>query len=98
MHRHESHHKALLAAYVLNTVIFVPFYCRRKLVPASVLVSAEALAVWLCLALTSVLPLADVGPMWRGVSLAVGCAFVTLAFYRMHRKQVLDGAGTGQQL
>ena len=74
---------AFAIAYVLNTVILVPLYYSRKLVPKGTLISFESVFIWCILALLLFLNIADVSLRFRTIAF-VPCMLLTgIAFKRI---------------
>jgi len=76
---------SFLAAYALNTLVFVPFYTRRGLVPRSTMVSREAAGIWLAMALAALPSFYGCAVFIRGGALALSGLVLLLAFTRLLR-------------
>jgi len=70
-------------SYTVNTVIFVPFYLSRKVVPANLLISLEVFLIWLVLIIQTIMTLLNVNFWIRFISLIVSIIILTLSFYRI---------------
>ncbi len=70
-------------AYALNTIVFVPFYLRRKLIPDGTLVSVEAGYIWLSLLVLAFLAALDVPVPLRAIALVSGTGVILYSFRRM---------------
>jgi hypothetical protein len=74
---------SLTIAYILNTVVFLPLYYSRKLVPKGALLSFESGLVWLILIGLVFLNVADVSLGYRLVAFGPCLLFTGLAFRRI---------------
>ncbi len=74
---------SLLIAYVLNTLVLLPLYYRRKLVPRGTLVSRQSTVIWCVLLGLLLLNVLDVSLVVRGIVLlpAVLAAAVSFATF-----------------
>jgi O-antigen/teichoic acid export membrane protein len=83
---------SFLIAYAVNTVIFMPLYTMKKLVPRSTIVSREAFVVWLVLLLAGCASIAETALPVRLLIFLGGIACVCLSFVRLLRpRRVLMG-------
>lgn len=76
---------SLTIAYIVNTVVFLPLYYSRNLVPKGTLLSFEAFLIWLTLGVLVFLNIMDASLIYRGIAfipclLLVGLAFKKLMF------------------
>ena len=76
---------AFTLAYALNTIVFVPLYTRRGLVPKETIISKEAAIVWLTIAGLCSVTLLGYSLAVRIVSLLFGVLFLFTAFRRLSR-------------
>jgi len=74
-------------AYAVNTMVFVPLYTRRHLVPKATIVSKEAMLVWLVIGALVSLTFLNYSLGVRIAALAAGLAFLLAAFQRLFRGQ-----------
>ena len=72
---------AYALAYLLNTIIFVPFYYSRKLVPMSTLLSKESAVIWGIVVLLVLLNAFDVQLVCRGI-VFLPCMFMVLMSFK----------------
>ncbi len=70
-------------SYAVNTVIFVPFYLSRKVVPANLLISLEVFLIWLVLVIQTIMTLLNVNIFIRLISLIVSIIILISSFYRI---------------
>ncbi|OEC86667.1 MULTISPECIES: oligosaccharide flippase family protein [Methanobacterium] len=70
-------------SYAVNTVIFVPFYLSRKLVPANLLISLEVFLIWLVLVIETIMTLLNVNILIRLISLIISIIILISSFYRI---------------
>jgi len=76
---------AFTLAYALNTIVFVPLYTRRNLVPRRTIISKEAAIVWVTIAGLCSVTLLGYSLAVRIVSLLFGVLFLFTAFRRLSR-------------
>jgi O-antigen/teichoic acid export membrane protein len=74
---------AFACAYIINTLIFIPFYFSRNLVPKNTIVSVEALLIWSVITFLVFLNIIDVSLLCRSIMLLPGLAIVYFAFKRI---------------
>jgi len=74
---------SITIAYVLNTVILVPLYYSRNLVPKGTLLSLESCLIWLILMGLVLMNVADVRLLYRIVIFAPILWFVAFSFKRI---------------
>ncbi len=79
-------------AYVVNTIIFLPLYTSRGLVPTGTIISHEAAAIWGIVTLMCVLAFLDSSLALRAVSLTLGGIVVIVSF--AHLLLANDRTGT----
>ena len=72
---------AYIIAYVLNTLIFVPFYLSKDVVPKNLIVSKEVFAIWAVLIIQTVITLLDYSVWVRGIFLIVSIITLLMTFY-----------------
>jgi hypothetical protein len=72
-------------AYIMNTVILVPLYYSRNLVPKGTLLSLESAIIWLILVILVFLNIADVPLRFRTIAFVIGLALTVIAFNRLKR-------------
>lgn len=70
-------------SYSLNTLIFVPFYLSKKVVPKNLLVSSEVILIWLVLIIQTSLALIKINPWFRLFTLILSISILIFSFYRM---------------
>lgn len=71
---------AILVSYMLNTIIFVPLYTRRKLVPKATIISSGSMIIWIVLIVFAILSWLGISIIIRLVSLPAGLIIIFLAF------------------
>ena len=72
-------------AYILNTLILVPLYYFRKLVPKGTLLSLESLLIWSVLAALVFLNIADAKLFFRSIAFFPSMSIIGLSFWRIMR-------------
>lgn len=83
---------SLTIAYMLNTVMFMPLYYSRKLVPKRMFISFESVIIWLILIVLVSLNIADVPLFFRAI-VFIPCFVLTgIAFNRLMRGGCLKGS------
>ena len=74
---------AFLLAYGLNTVMFVPFYTRRGLVPKGTMVSPEAALIWMLIGGLAVLSVFTTSLLIRSIAACSCVVALYLTFRRL---------------
>lgn len=74
---------AWTVAYVINTVVFIPLFLSKRLVPLGTLVSPEAIAIWSLLIGGMTLAFAQVPLIWRLISLIPVIPLMSWLFWRL---------------
>lgn len=72
-----------LISYAVNTIIFVPFYLSRKVVPRNLIMSKEVVLVWIILILQVILTSLRVSLWIRLVSLTISIGILIFAIYKI---------------
>lgn len=72
-----------LISYVVNTVIFVPFYLSRKVVPRDLIMSGEVVLVWIVLILQVSLTFLRISLWMRFISLIISIGILIFSFYKI---------------
>jgi len=72
-------------AYVLNTLIMVPLYYTRGLVPKKTLLSIESAFIWLILIVLLFLNIVDVPLRFRAIAFMPAFVLTGIAFFRLMR-------------
>lgn len=70
-------------AYGINTLIFVPFYLSRKVVPKNLLISREVFTIWIVLIIQASLALLSIDVWIRVISLLISIVILIISFYRI---------------
>ena len=70
-------------AYILNTIIFIPLYYSRKLVPKGTLLSVESASIWSVLGGLVVLNIANVSLLSRSLVFVPSMLIAGMAFFRI---------------
>ena len=74
---------SLAIAYILNTVVLLPLYYSRNLVPKGTLFSIESFFIWLLLVFLLLLNIADVELNYRIIAFFLSTLLVGFAFKRI---------------
>lgn len=74
-----------IISYSVNTLIFVPFYISRKVVPLNLLISAEVIIIWAILIIQTIMALLNINLWIRFVSLTISIGILMFAFYRISK-------------
>lgn len=74
---------AWACAYGLNTVLFLPLYIRKRLVPPGTIISREALLIWLLLLAVLAMSLLGVGLGWRLAFIPIAMVSMGWLFWRL---------------
>lgn len=77
---------SLTIAYILNTLILVPFYSSRNLVPKGTLLSFESISIWGAVALLVVLNFANASLSLRGLCFVLSLSVVLISFRNIIRR------------
>lgn len=72
-----------LISYAVNTIIFVPFYLSRKVVPKDLIMSKEVLLVWIVLILQVILTSLRISLWIRLISLIISIGILIFSFYKI---------------
>lgn len=72
-----------IISYGINTVIFIPFYLSRKIVPKNLLISAEVFLIWIVLIIQAVMALLSINIWIRFISLLISIIILIFSFYRI---------------
>ena len=72
-----------LISYVVNTIIFVPFYLSRKVVPKNLIMSKEVWVVWTILIIQTTITILNVSLWIRFIGLMVSIGVLIFSFYRI---------------
>ncbi|MBP2047061.1 oligosaccharide flippase family protein [Methanobacterium aggregans] len=75
-----------LISYAINTIIFVPFYLSRKVVPRDLILSKEVLLVWIVLIVQTIITLIGVSLWIRFIFLMISIVILIFSFYRIWSK------------
>lgn len=75
-------------AYIVNTLILVPLYYSRKLVPKGTLISLESIAIWSILIILVFLNIADVALLLRTI-IFVPCFLLAAILFKRLMKPVI---------
>ncbi len=74
-----------IISYSINTVIFVPFYISRKVVPAGLLISKEVVIIWSILTILTIMSLGNINLWIRLLSMILSIGILIIAFNRILR-------------
>ncbi|MBF4475252.1 oligosaccharide flippase family protein [Methanobacterium formicicum] len=72
-----------IISYSVNTLIFVPFYISRKVVPKNLLISTEVLLIWVILIIQTSMSLLNINLWIRFLSLIISIGILIFSFYRI---------------
>jgi len=89
---------SLTIAYILNTVILLPLYYSRNLVPKGTLLSLESGLIWLILAGLVFLNIADVSIKVRSIAFLPSLIVVAVAFRSLFKSSSDPVRSTGEKL
>lgn len=70
-------------AYILNVIVFIPFYTKKGLVPYKTIVSAEAGTIWFVIFALLLVSWFEFSIAFRALCFSLGLAIVSLAFTRL---------------
>jgi hypothetical protein len=71
-------------AYGLNTIIFIPFYCRKKLCPKYILVSRYSILIWVIIIFNSIIGFfMRSGMLYRFILLLLSYCLISFLIKRM---------------
>ena len=82
---------SITIAYILNTVVLLPLYYSRSLVPKGTLLSFESILIWAIFVILVLLNVADVGVLYRALVFIPALCLVAFAFKRI---AMFDDVGT----
>ena len=74
---------AYLVSYVINTIIFVPFYLLKEVVPKNLLISREVFLIWLVLIIQTIMTTLNINLWIRLVTLIAAISILIFAFYKI---------------
>lgn len=72
-----------LISYVINTLIFVPFYLSKQVVPKNLLISTEVIIIWIILIIQTIMVLMNINIWLRVIGLIISIFILALSFYRI---------------
>lgn len=72
-----------IISYGINTLIFIPFYLSRKIVPKNLLISAEVVIIWIVLIIQAIMALLSINISIRIISLFISIIILIFSFYRI---------------
>ena len=76
-----------LIAYVLNTLIFVPFYLYKEVVPRSLIISKEIFTIWIVLIIQTVLTILNYSILIRSMFLAISIGIFLYSYSKWNLKR-----------
>ncbi|WP_439185733.1 oligosaccharide flippase family protein [Carboxylicivirga taeanensis] len=76
---------AVLFAYIINTLFFIPIYIKLKLAPVETLNSREAISIWICLGVMAYISYNDFNLIVRSIGFLITCYVFVKSFYRISR-------------
>ena len=74
-------------AYAVNTIVIVPLYVRRRLVPRDTLISLECSCIWLVLITMVLLVIVDASLPYRAVFFVIGTVITTISIFQLLHKR-----------
>ncbi len=74
---------AVMIAYALNTIVLMPLYSRRRLIPKGTMISFEAATIWIVIAGLALLSIFQFSLLVRGVGLLASVLPLYMAFHRL---------------
>lgn len=74
-----------IISYSINTIIFVPFYISKKVVPKELLISPEIIVIWLVLIIQTSFALLNTNMWIRVVVLIFSIVVLIFSFYRIFK-------------
>jgi len=80
---------ALACAYGINTVLFIPLYTKKNLVPKGTIISLEACMIWVLLIGAIGMNFIDVSINYRLLYLPIGCVTMCWLFWRLLTRPTL---------
>lgn len=72
-----------IIAYVFNTLIFVPFYLYKKVVPSNLLISKEIFLIWTALIIQTLITIFDVDILVKFLVFLIVICVLAFSFYRI---------------
>ena len=75
-----------LISYAVNTIIFVPFYLSRNVVPRDLIMSKEVVIVWIVLIIQTIITIGGISLCIRFISLIISILIIIFSFYRIWSK------------
>lgn len=72
-----------LISYAMDTILFVPFYLSKKVVPKDLIMSKEVLVIWIVLILQVILTSLGISLWIRLISLTISIGILIFAFYKI---------------
>jgi hypothetical protein len=78
---------AWVSAYVINTLMFLPLYTHKRLVPKGTIISLEALLIWALLVTGLTLSVLHLSLGWRLAFMPIAIAAMGWLFWRLLTKK-----------
>lgn len=72
-----------IISYGINTVIFVPFYISRKVIPLDLLISKEVIVIWVVLIIQTTTSLMNINIWIRLLTLILSIGILIFVFKRI---------------
>ena len=76
---------SMAIAYILNTVIMLPLFYSKKLVPAGTLFSPEAIFIWMVIFAFVIMNILDVSLAYRAIFFVPGLGAMIISFIRISK-------------
>ena len=70
-------------SYGVSTIIFVPFYISRKVIPRDLIISKEVLLIWTVLIIQAIITLLEISILIRFVTLLISIGILIFLFNRI---------------
>lgn len=74
----------LLISYFLNTVVVIPLYLKRNIIPRKTMLSFEAFVIWCITIIPIFLVWIEVSIFIRGVFFVLGMMTLSISFYKLY--------------
>lgn len=83
-----------IISYSVNTLIFVPFYLSKRVVPKNLLISSEVFLIWIVLIMQTILAILNINLWIRFISLLISILILIFSFYRIWNNNKLKTKST----
>ncbi|MEN6554074.1 MAG: oligosaccharide flippase family protein [Methanobacterium sp.] len=79
---------AYVTAYILITIIFIPLYLHKKVVPRDLLISKEVILIWAILSIQTIITLVNPTILIKFLVLIISIIILTFSFYCIWDKNI----------